>query len=123
VPLLVAVTGVRPRAAFGLGWLAGFVFYLATVYWVAYTIARYTACRSRRGRILLLMAGALACYHGAFVAALRWLEGRGLPALWLAPLLWVALEWLRSWFLHRLFPGRRSDTPVPLSRPRAGSRS
>jgi apolipoprotein N-acyltransferase len=40
----------------------------------------------------------LACYTGAFVAGLRWLEEQGLPATWLAPALWVTLEWMRGWF-------------------------
>ena len=34
VPLLVAVRGCGPRRAFRLGWTTGFVFYLATTYWV-----------------------------------------------------------------------------------------
>src|SRR5207249_3730626 len=37
-------------------------------------------------------------YTGAFVAGVRWLGTRELPVIWLAPLLWVALEWLRGWF-------------------------
>ena len=99
VPLLVAARGLRPGAAFRLGWLGGFVFYLATVYWVAYTIASYTAVPFAVSLgILALMASALACYTGAFVAGVRWLGARELPVIWLAPLLWVALEWLRGWF-------------------------
>jgi apolipoprotein N-acyltransferase len=99
VPLLLAVRRERPRTAFALGWTTGFVFYVATVYWVAYTITRYTAVPMAVAvPILFLMAAVLACYHGAFVAVLRWLEQRGLPAFWLAPPLWVTLEWLRSWF-------------------------
>jgi len=99
VPLLLAGRGLRPRAAFGVGWLGGLVFYLATVYWVAYTITRYAAVPMPLAvASLLLMASVLAGYTGAFLAALRWLEARGLPAFWLAPPLWVTLEWLRSWF-------------------------
>src|SRR5205823_4551328 len=99
VPLLVAARGLRPGAAFRIGWLGGFVFYLATVYWVAYTIGSYTTVPLAVALgILALMASALACYTGAFVAGVRWLAARGLPVTWLAPLLWVALEWLRGWF-------------------------
>jgi len=99
VPLLVAARGLRPGAAFRIGWLGGFVFYLATVYWVAYTIANYTAVPFAVALgILALMASTLACYTGAFVAGVRWLGARELPVIWLAPLLWVALEWLRGWF-------------------------
>jgi len=99
VPLLLAGAGLRPRRAFGIGWLGGFVFYLVTLYWVAYTITRYTAVPFPVAvGILVLLAAVLALYHGAFIAGVRWLEDRGLPALWLAPPLWVMLEWLRSWF-------------------------
>ena len=99
VPLLVAARGRRPRAAFALGWTGGLVFYLATVYWVAYTITHYTAVPLPLAiGILVLMASILACYHGAFLGGLRWLDERGVPAVWIAPALWVALEWLRSWF-------------------------
>src|SRR5438067_1455514 len=72
VPLLVAARGRRPRAAFALGWTGGLVFYLATVYWVAYTITHYTAVPLPLAiGILVLMASILACYHGAFLGGLR----------------------------------------------------
>jgi apolipoprotein N-acyltransferase len=99
VPLLMAANGLRPRAAFGVGWLGGVTFYLATCYWVAYTINRYTTVPVAVAvGIVVIMAAALAVYHGAFVAGVRWFEDRGLPAVWLAPPLWVTLEWLRGWF-------------------------
>jgi apolipoprotein N-acyltransferase len=99
VPLLIAVRGLAPAAAFGVGWIAGLTFYVATCYWVVHTIASYTAVPTALAvGILLLMAGALGCYTGAFAAGVRWLERRRLPALWLAPALWVTLEWLRGWF-------------------------
>jgi apolipoprotein N-acyltransferase len=99
VPLLLAARGRRPGAAFVLGWTGGLVFYLGTVYWVAYTITRYTALPLPLAiGILVLMASILAGYHGAFLGGLRWLEMRGVPAVWIAPALWVTLEWLRSWF-------------------------
>src|SRR3989442_4904174 len=43
VPLLLAGRGLAPRAAFGVGWLGGAVFYLAIVYLVAHTIGAYSA--------------------------------------------------------------------------------
>jgi apolipoprotein N-acyltransferase len=99
VPLVLAVRGLRPAAAFRVGWLSGLSFYLATCYWVVHTIVSYTAVPAPLAvGILLLMTGALACYTGAFAAGVRWLEAHRLPVLWLAPALWVALEWLRGWF-------------------------
>jgi apolipoprotein N-acyltransferase len=99
VPALIAANGLRPRAAFAVGWLSGVTFYLATCYWVAYTINRYTTVSIPVAiGIVVLMAAALAVYHGAFLAGVRWFEDRGLPAVWLAPPLWVTLEWMRGWF-------------------------
>jgi apolipoprotein N-acyltransferase len=97
VPLLFAVEGVTPRVAFGLGWLSGLTFYVVTCYWVVYTIVHYTAVPLPLAvGVLLLMSGALGCYTAAFAAGLRWLEDRGLSTIWVAPGLWVTLEWLRG---------------------------
>ena len=40
VPLLLAIRGRTPGAAFRLGWTTGFVFFLVTCYWIVYTIAQ-----------------------------------------------------------------------------------
>jgi apolipoprotein N-acyltransferase len=99
VPLLLAVRGLGPGAAFGVGWLAGLVFYCTTVYWVVNAISGYTAVPLPVAiLLLLLMNSVLACYTGAFAAGVRWFERRRLPVLWLAPPLWVTLEWMRGWF-------------------------
>jgi apolipoprotein N-acyltransferase len=97
VPLIFAIEGVKPRAAFGLGWLSGLTFYISTCYWVVYTIVHYTAVPVPLAvGVLLLMSGALGCYTAAFAGGLRWLEDRGLSAIWVAAPLWVTLEWLRG---------------------------
>jgi apolipoprotein N-acyltransferase len=99
VPLLSAIRGRSPMGAFRLGWLTGFVFYLATTYWVGYTIRHYTSLPLPIViGIVVIMAAALACYHGAFAAGIRLFERSGREVVWLAPALWVTLEWLRGWF-------------------------
>jgi len=99
VPLLLAIRGRSPGRAFGLGWVAGTVFYLVTCYWIVYTIGHYTALPVPVAALLLLMmASVLACYHGAFAAGIAWFERRRVPVVWLGPALWVTLEWLRGWF-------------------------
>jgi apolipoprotein N-acyltransferase len=99
VPLLLAIRTRRPRAAFGLGWLTGLTFWLATCYWIVNTIGHYTSVPVPIAMgVLFIMSSALAVYHGAFAAGVRWMEDRGLPAIWIAPALWVTLEWLRGWF-------------------------
>jgi apolipoprotein N-acyltransferase len=99
VPLVWAVEGRGPARAFRLGWLTGVAFWLCTTYWIVHTIGHYTAVPMPvAAAILCLMAGVLACYHGAFAAGLVWMRARRLPVLWLAPALWVVLEWMRGWF-------------------------
>jgi apolipoprotein N-acyltransferase len=99
VPLLLAIRGRSPGRAFRLGWVTGTVFFLATCYWIIHTIGSYTELPvPLAALVLLLMSSVLGCYAGAFAAGLRWFEGCGLPAVWLAAPLWVALEWLRGWF-------------------------
>lgn len=99
VPLLAAIRGRSLARAFRLGWLTGFVFYLCTTYWVGHTILHYTSLPLPPVvGIVVLMAAALACYHGAFAAGVRLFARSGRDVVWLAPPLWVTLEWLRGWF-------------------------
>ncbi len=99
VPLLIATRELSPGRAFRTGWLAGFVFFVVSTHWVAYTIRHYTNVPAVVAyAILVLMVSVLACYWGAFTAALSWFERRRLPSLWLAAPVWVALEWMRAWF-------------------------
>jgi apolipoprotein N-acyltransferase len=100
VPLLRAIGGRSPGRAFFLGWLTGVVFYVGTTYWVGYTIVHYTSMPMPLAMVIvLLMASALACYHGAFAAGIRFFQRSGRDVVWLAPALWVTLEWLRGWFV------------------------
>jgi apolipoprotein N-acyltransferase len=99
VPLLWATVELSPGRAFRIGWLSGFAFYLATLYWVINPISGYTSAPLALAVLaLLLMAAVLAAYTGAFVAGLRLGERAGVGVVLVAPPLWVALEWLRSYF-------------------------
>jgi apolipoprotein N-acyltransferase len=98
-PLLVAMGGVPPRRAAGLGYLSGFSFYLAVIWWVINTMTTYGGMPVALSLIALgLLAGVLAGYTGTFA----WLYTLGAPSLpvWLRPAvaaaLWTALEFLRG---------------------------
>ena len=83
----------RPGDAFRLGWLAGFVFYLASLYWVAHTRGGGPAVVGGTG----LMAVYLALFTGLFAVAQRSLCVRfGAMGLLAAPVLWTAMEYLQS---------------------------
>jgi apolipoprotein N-acyltransferase len=98
VPLHLAVEEVPPRRAFWLGWLAGVVGFAGTMSWVVTAMNQY-------GKMPLVAAyavmGLLVTYLGLYTAlyalAVTWIR-RALPVvgLWSAPVIWVALEWVRT---------------------------
>lgn len=104
IPLLWLTRGQTLRRAFGLGWLAGMGFYLCTLYWVVDTIGLY----SNIPHIiavgpLLLMCAILSAYTGVFAVGLSVCHqsgphNSGWSLLVFGPMLWVALEWVRSFF-------------------------
>ncbi|MGH2669852.1 MAG: hypothetical protein ACRDH5_12195, partial [bacterium] len=87
IPLLVAIEGQTPAAAFRLGYLAGLVAFGGTLAWMRlFTPAAW-----------LLVTAIAAVYVGAFAAGVRLLAGQRRQALlWAAPLTWVAIEVVRS---------------------------
>ena len=98
VPLLLLLDGPRP------GWLAfvhGFVFWLASVPWIAATLVTYGQLPVWLSWLLLaLVAGYLALWSALFATlGARWWRAGGWRALVLLPALWVAVEWLRGWLL------------------------
>ncbi len=99
VPLLWVMGEHTPRRAFTYGWISGMGFYLCTVYWVVHTIGFYSNIPPLVAvGPLLLMCTILATYTGAFAAGLRFYQQCEGSTVLLAPLLWVALEWVRSFF-------------------------
>jgi apolipoprotein N-acyltransferase len=105
VPLLVAVKDVRPAAAARLGLLAGMVHYVSLLYWIVIVLGKY-------GHLplwvsipaLLLLSLYMSMYLALFCAIISrvWKE-REMLAVWIAPLLWVGLDFVRS-FLFSGFP-------------------
>lgn len=100
VPLLWVALGRGPGVAFRYGWTAGLTFYLATLYWIVYTISHYTALPPIVAvGPLLLLCGFLALGTAAFVLGCERARRHALPLALVAPALWVALEWVRTWIL------------------------
>ncbi len=101
VPLLMAIEGSSWRRAGELGFVAGLVFWLVTIPWVAGTMVRYGGLPwTLAGLILLALVGYLALYWGAFCAILarRPLRSRAFSVV-VAASVWVALEFLRTYLL------------------------
>ena len=87
VPLLLAIQGRTPRVAFRLGYLAGWVWFGLLLSWI--TLFGITTW--------VVLVAAMALYPGLFAWAVRHLaRRRPHAALWLAPLLWTAVEVVRA---------------------------
>ena len=87
VPLLLALEGKRPKEAFGLSYLCGFLFFAGTLYWFIYVTAL--------GAVLLLLY--LALYFGLFGLSYSYFQKRGADLkLFLLPSIWVVLEFVRA---------------------------
>lgn len=100
VPLFVALRELTPKEAFRIGMIAGIVHYLSLLYWVVFTMRTYGflpwwQCVS----LLVLLAAYLSLYHGLFAMALTRLCQKPGHMVLLAPVIWVALEYIRSFLL------------------------
>ena len=105
VPLLLAVKNVRPGVAARLGLLAGMVHYVSLLYWIVIVLGKY-------GNLplwvsvpaLLLLSLYMSSYLALFCALIsRVWKQREISVVWVAPLLWVGLDFVRS-FLFSGFP-------------------
>jgi len=87
VPFFLVLDGKSAAASFRLGYLAGILFFIGTLYWFIYV--------TFLGAFLLIAY--LALYFGVFALFYRIFCGRSMPAkLILLPSAWVALEYIRS---------------------------
>ena len=103
-PLCLVLERAGPKGGALLGFLAGFAFYLATVWWVINTMTTYGHMPLALSILaLVLMAAILAGYVAAFGALLAAahsslrLPGWLIPAL--AGILWTGLEVVRTYLL------------------------
>ena len=103
-PLLAVLAREQPAVgssrAFGLGLVAGLVYFGGTVYWTGATVRTFGGL-SLPVSILVaaLLIAYLALFPALFALTLRWFIRRlGRRALWLAPAVWVASEVGRTYF-------------------------
>jgi apolipoprotein N-acyltransferase len=98
VPLLVALRRASPRGGFTLGLIAGFIHYAGTVYWTGATVSTFGGLPVF---VAVIVAGLLALYMAAYIAVfgaitailIRRFQFAG---MWLAPAVWVSMEYLRG---------------------------
>jgi apolipoprotein N-acyltransferase len=101
VPLFYSIEGKGLFHGFRLGFLTGLVSFLGILYWIIVAVHTYgNVPLILSGFILLLLVVYLSLFIGAFAFLTRFIQIRsGLRTILFSPLLWVALEYLRSFLL------------------------
>ncbi|HXX58532.1 MAG TPA: apolipoprotein N-acyltransferase [Thermodesulfovibrionales bacterium] len=99
VPLLVSLWNKKPFEAFACGVVTGIISFFGTLYWIYHSITYYGSVPLPASlSIVFLLSLYLSLYPGLF-ALLFSVKVRStkLPALVLAPVFWVCLEFIRSY--------------------------
>jgi apolipoprotein N-acyltransferase len=99
--LALAVTAWSSRQALVEGWVAGLAFFLPLMRWLTHTMTTFSTLTPFLAFLVLVaLAAYLALFWGGVAWALGWLRPRlGARVLWLAPALWVAGEYARTYLL------------------------
>ncbi len=104
VPLLVSLRNLSPRNSFFLGLLTGFVHYCTLLYWLIYAMNWYGNLPVYLSLfVLFVFSLILAFFPATFSLGLTRFSSGSLIFIFFIPLLWVSLEYIRS-FLFSGFP-------------------
>ena len=102
--LILALRGLAPRRALGLGFLAGLAAHSAVLHWIYVVTVTYGRAPPAIGVLApILLAAYIAGFTGLFGGALARLRRRGLASPFAIAALWTALDHLRS-FAFTGFP-------------------
>lgn len=99
LPLHRVLIGATPGQAFWRGWLAGFLAFAGTMYWVVIAMHLYGKVPLPISiALMLVLAGYLGLYVGLYAWGFVRLERRWATAAWIsAPCVWVSLEYVRTY--------------------------
>jgi len=103
VPLLISSTRISPSSGFRMGFLTGITYFLTLMYWLVHTMRIYGHLPGYLSVAILFL---LSCYLALFFAAFSYSISRFCRTpqrlLVLAPVFWVALEYVRSFLFTGL---------------------
>ncbi len=99
IPLLFSLHGRTRQEAFNTGFFFGVVYFFSTTYWIYHAIHVYGYIPFLPSvAIVLLLSLYLSLYPAVFAVLYVFvIKKSDLPALFLAPVLWTALELIRSY--------------------------
>lgn len=99
VPFLLSLYDKHPKQAFTIGILFGVTYFFGTLYWIYHSVNHYGGVSFVASIVtVLLLCLYLSLYTGtfAFLFSLA-IKTTRFPALFIAPVFWVVLEFLRSY--------------------------
>lgn len=101
VPFMVFLYDSDRKTAFRSGLFLGIVYFFGTVYWIYHSMNKYGSIPLVPSLVLVLL---LCLYLSLYTAVFSYLYASytrrtDLPSLFVAPVLWTALEFLRSYAL------------------------
>jgi apolipoprotein N-acyltransferase len=99
IPLFYAIEGETLRRVFGWGWLAGFAFFVGSMYWIAIPLHDFADVRMSIAILpMLLLAAVLAIYSAIAIWAGEFCARRlRIPMVVTMPIAWAAVEWVRTY--------------------------
>lgn len=104
VPLLYAIKDLSAGISFRIGFITGLVHFLSLLYWLVPVMRTYGYLPMYLSvSVLFLLAAFLALFIALFSTALTAVGRRPAGCLTMIPLIWVALEYIRS-FIFSGFP-------------------
>ena len=105
VPFLISIYDKNPKQAFTAGLVLGIPYFFGTQYWIYHSVSHYGNVPFAVSiAIVLLLSLYLSLYTGTFaLLSSMTIRATRFPALFVAPVFWVALEFLRS-YLFTGFP-------------------
>jgi len=101
VPVLIGALMLSPRSAARVAFWFGFGLFLGGTYWIYVSV--HVIGMAPLWIAIALMLG-LVFIMAMFLASMSWLvsllvRGDSLRLVWIGPIVWVLIEWLRGWFL------------------------
>ena len=97
VPLIIVASRSHSWPTFFAGWIFGIVFFYCTCYWLTYSMINFGGIPSGFAYAALLPGAFVIGIFPAFFAYLlsKGIRSWGPVAVFLAPIAWVAFEWIR----------------------------
>lgn len=100
VPLLYAIDGETHSRGFLYAWLQGFACYVASLYWITITLHHFAGVQVIFAVIpMMLLAAVIALFTAAAIWIAAFITARlGLSIVLTLPVVWTAVEWVRTYF-------------------------